>query len=215
MIDFDFLKIIIEHQVNKFDNVNIRGYQTFDKLKNKLYVTVSNRSRSYKGDGILVGECHIEWKGYSNRKLLIWDPTKNIIHEVTPHLVNLHESYKKQFVEYLIWMIKNHPTEMTIDKSEEVTTENLKLSIHYISKQFVNYLNITKNFIELPKDAIYVEEEKRMKKYNEFKEEKMKTLIAWAKTKVSDRDPMDLAEIIWKRKYENFSKPYVKYISVE
>lgn len=215
MIDFDFIKIIIEHRVNEFNNFNIHNMidvQYFLKRKLYLYVTVSNRSRSYKGNGFLVGECEIKWKGYYNRKYLIWDPTKNTIHEVTPHLVNLHEVYKKQFLEYLIWMVKNHPTEMTIGKSEEVTAENLKIGQHYTNKQFINYLNITRNFIELPKDVIYVEEEERMKKYNEFKEEKMKTLITWAKAKAPERDPLVLAENIWKNKYEDFSRPYMKYI---
>lgn len=216
MMDFDFLKNIIEHRVNEFNNFNIHNMIEYSHfLKNKLYVTVSNRSRSYKGDGILVGACVIKWRGYYNHKYLIWDPTKNTIHEVTPHLINLHEIYKKQFVEYLIWMIKNHPTEMTIGKSEKVTVKNLKIGRHYIIKQFVNYLNITRNFIELPKDVIYVEEEKRMKKYNEFKDEKMRALIGWAKAKVPEKDPITLAKNVWKNKYEKFYKPYMKYIGIE
>lgn len=162
-----------------------------------LYVTVSARSRKYKGNGYLIGSAIVSWNGFRNYVWLIWDPVKNEVHEVNPDHVELHESYLNTFPTYMEWLIKNYPNKLSKAKS------NYGLRSFAI-KYFVRYLHIRKNNIKISPSVIYVDEEKRLKKYTEFKKEKMKDLIAWAKTKVDENDVMEVAEKVWITKYGKY-----------
>ena len=164
-------------------------------FKDMLYVTVSTRSRKYKGNGYLIGRAAVCWNGFRNHVWLIWDPIKNEVHEVNPNHVELHESYLNTFPSYMEWLIKNYP-----NKLPKVNDRLKSFTIKY----FVKYLHMRKNDIKISPSVIYVDEEKRLKKYTEFKKEKMKDLIAWAKTKVDKKDVMELAEKVWITKYGEY-----------
>lgn len=164
-------------------------------FKDMLYITVSTRSRKYKGNGYLIGRAIVYWNGFRNCVWLIWDPIKNEVHEVNPDHVELYESYLNTFPTYMEWLIKNYPN---ILPKANCGWKNFTI------KCFVKYLHMRKNDIKISPSVIYVDEEKRLKKYTEFKKEKMKDLIAWTKAKAPSSDPIVVAEKIWIKKYGEY-----------
>ena len=171
-------------------------------FKDMLYVTVSTRSRKYKGNGYLIGRAIVYWDGFRNCVWLVWDPIKNEVHEVNPAHVELHESYLNTFPSYMEWLIKNYP--IKLPKAKCGLRKINCLLRNFTIKYFIKYLHMRKNDIKISPSVIYVDEEKRLKKYTEFKKEKMKDLIAWAETKVDKKDVMELAEKIWITKYGEY-----------